>query len=251
MPRRLRVNEGGYVYHVLNRANAGMQIFGNDADYTAFEKVLAQACERTKMRLLSYCIMPNHWHLLLWPRNDGDLSNFMAWMTMTHTQRWHAHHRTSGSGHLYQGRFKSFLVQNDSHFLTVCRYVERNALRAHLVQRAEVWRWCSLWLMNKKQKDTDTPIQLSKWPIERPDNWVKLVNEPQTDDQLQTLRLCVNRDRPFGSRAWFVRTIKKLDLQSTIRPPGRPRKKGKKGSKGKKKKGSGAFYAARVTNVLP
>ena len=145
MARRLRVNAGGYVYHALNRANGRMRIFSTDGDYAAFENVLAQACERTRMRLLSYCLMPNHWHLVLWPRNEGDLSLFMGWLTMTHTQRWHVHHRTVGSGHLYQGRFKSFLVQRDSHFLTLCRYVEANALRGRLVDKAEQWRWCSLW----------------------------------------------------------------------------------------------------------
>jgi len=142
----------------------------------------------------------------------------MGWLTMTHTQRWHANHRTSGSGHLYQGRFKSFLVQSDSHFLTVCRYVERNALRAYLVQKAQEWRWCSLWLRTHKPKDADTNIQLSKWPVERPDDWIKLVNEPQTQDELETLRLCINRDRPFGSRRWLMRTAKRLDLEFAVRP---------------------------------
>src|SRR5271154_2443491 len=88
---------------------------------------------RHHMRLLAYCLMPNHFHVLLWPREDGDLSQFMRWLTVTHTQRWHAHHRTTGTGHLYQGRFKSFPVQSDEHFLTVCRYDERNALRANLI----------------------------------------------------------------------------------------------------------------------
>ena len=80
--------------------------------------------------------MPNHFHILLWPREEGDLFRFMSWLTMTHTQRWHAHHRTAGTGHLYPGRFTSFPVQSDEHFfLTVYRYVERNALRANLVGR--------------------------------------------------------------------------------------------------------------------
>ena len=121
------------------------------------------------MRVLAYCFMPNHFHLLLWPRGDGDLSQFMQWLTLTHTQRWHAHHHTAGSGHLYQGRFKSFPVQSDDHFLTVCRYVERNALRAGLAVRAEDWRWGSLarWHIN----DADAEPKLSRWPIDRPKDW--------------------------------------------------------------------------------
>lgn len=128
---------GGLVYHVLNRANGRLPIFEKNEDYEAFERVLAQAVQRVDIRLLAYCVMPNHWHLVLWPRVDGDLSRFVGWLTLTHTQRWHAHRHTTGSGHLYQGRFKSFPVQTDEHFLAVCRYVERNPLRAGLVSRAE------------------------------------------------------------------------------------------------------------------
>lgn len=127
------------VYHVLNRANARLKIFSSDDDYAAWERILAEAIERFDMRVLAYCLMPNHWHLLAWPRHDGDLSRFVGWLTLTHTQRWHAQRGSGGSGHLYQGRFKSFPVEGDDHYLNVARYVERNALRAVLVRRAEQW----------------------------------------------------------------------------------------------------------------
>jgi REP element-mobilizing transposase RayT len=142
MPRPLRIVPGGFVYHVLNRANGRRRIFDRDEDYRAFERVLAEIQGRIPMRVLAWCLMPNHWHLVLWPARDGDLSDYMRLVTLTHTQRWHAYRATTGSGHLYQGRFKSFVVQDDTHFLTVCRYVEGNALRAKLVTRAEDWRWC-------------------------------------------------------------------------------------------------------------
>ena len=140
MPRRLRFAGGGYAYHVLNRAVARDRIFAKSRDYEAFEEVLVEAKERISMRVLAWCVMPTHWHLALWPHEDGDLSEFMRWMTVTHTQRWHAAHRTAGTGPLYQGRFKSFPIEEDDHLWTVLRYVERNALRANLVQRAEEWR---------------------------------------------------------------------------------------------------------------
>ena len=108
MGRPKRATKGGQIYHVWNRANARMTIFEKDEDYEAFERIVMDAKERSEMRIVSYCLMPNHWHFVLWPVDDGDLSTFTGWMTLTHTQRWHAHRRTVGWGHLYQGRFKSF-----------------------------------------------------------------------------------------------------------------------------------------------
>ena len=140
MPRRLRVSTGGYVYHVLNRAVGRGWLFKKDGDFLAFERVLAETHARLPMRIVSHCLMSNHWHLVLWPEQDGQLSEFMRLLTVTHTQRWHAHHHSAGTGPLYQGRFKSFPIQRDDHFLAVCRYVERNPLRAKLVNRRRIGR---------------------------------------------------------------------------------------------------------------
>jgi REP-associated tyrosine transposase len=137
MGRPLRVAPGELISHVLNRANGRQRLFDDDGNYRACERVMTQACDRVPIRLLAYCLIPNHWHLVVWPRQDGDLSRFMIWLTLTHTQRWHTHRQTVETGPLYQGRFKSFVTQTDEHLLTVCRYVERNALRAGLVERAE------------------------------------------------------------------------------------------------------------------
>ena len=131
--RPQRASAGGWIDHVLNRANAQSPIFETPEDFEAFERVLAEAVERTGIRLLAYCVLGNHWPLVVWPREDGELSRFVGWLTRTHTQRWHANRKSAGLGHLYQGRFKSFPIQEDEHLLTVCRDVERNALRANLV----------------------------------------------------------------------------------------------------------------------
>src|SRR5579871_4396877 len=169
MGRPHRAAEGGYVYHVLNRANARMRIFDDEEDYVAFEQVLEEAVERTGTRLLAYCVMPNHWHLVVWPRKDGELSQFVGWLSLTHTQRWHAHRQSAGSGHVYQGRFKSFPIQDNDHFHTVARYVERNPLRAKLVRQAGEWRWGSLyrWLHGS----ADEKRLLSTWPVPRKAKW--------------------------------------------------------------------------------
>ena len=222
MPRKLRVNRGGLAYHVLNRGNAQMRVFESRDDYYAFEKVLAQACDKTNMRLLAYCLMPNHWHLVLWPRHDGELSNFMYWLTMTHTQRWHVNRHNIGGGHLYQGRFKSFPIQDDSHFLTVCRYVERNAVQAKLVSKVQDWQWCSLW--QRMRGNSNNQLKLSAWPVARPENWLKLVNIRQGSDEVDLIKQCIIRERPFGSPKWLIRMVKRFSLESTIRPKGRPKK---------------------------
>ena len=222
MGRPLRAADGGYVYHALNRANGRHPLFEKDADYAAFERVLAEACERVPVRLLSYCVMPNHWHLILWPRNDGDLSRFVGWLTLTHTQRWHAHHHSAGTGHVYQGRFKSFPVQEDDHYLTVCRYVERNALRAGLVRKAELWRWSSLW-RRESGVGADRDI-LSSWPVPQPRRWLEIVNRAQTTKEEEAVRAAIQRGRPVGTEAWVAKAVRQLGLEATLRPRGRPLK---------------------------
>jgi putative transposase len=222
MGRPHRAAEGGYVYHVLNRANARMTILESEGDYAAFERALTEAVAREETRLLAYCVLPNHWHLLVWPRTDGELSRFVGWLTLAHTQRWHAHRHSAGSGHLYQGRFKSFPVQEDEHFLTAARYVERNALRAKLTSRAEDWRWCSLhrWLFGSAEERK----LLSAWPVPRRANWAAHVNAAQSEAELVALRRSVLRGSPFGDAEWRERTIRELGLESTIRPRGRPKR---------------------------
>ena len=222
MGRPPRASEGGLIYHALNRANAQLTIFDDADEYDAFLRILDEAVARHEMRLLAYCAMPNHFHLLLWPRADGDLSRFMRWLTLTHTQRWHAHRRSAGSGHLYQGRFKSFPVEGDEHFLVACRYVERNALRAGLVDRAEAWRWGSLARLAAGSAAGPGP-PLSPWPIARPHGWVTRVNATLSPVEEEALRQSIRRGQPFGSPDWQTSTAHRLGLESAFRPRGRPK----------------------------
>jgi putative transposase len=221
MPRRPRLVAGALAYHVLNRRVGRLPLFEEPADYAAFEQVLAEAQANSRLRIAAYCLMPTHWHLLLWPRQDGELSEVLRWITVTHTQRWHSHHDTAGTGPVYQGRFRSFPVQTDAHFLTVARYVERNALRAKLVRQAENWRWSSLW--RRAQGDPKLTTWLSGWPVDLPRNWVARVNRPETGEELDALRLSVQRGRPFGEEGWVQRMAKRFGMESTLRPRGRPK----------------------------
>jgi putative transposase len=204
------------VYHVLNRANARMTLFESDYDYVAFERVVTQACERIAMRLLAYCVMPNHWHLVVWPRRERDLSRFMNWLTLTHTQRWHQHRHTVGEGHVYQGRFKSFPVETSEYLLTVCRYVERNPVRAGLVERAEQWRWSSA--------GTCRSGLLQEWPMERPVDWLDWVNAGEPHEQLHAVRRSLTKGQPYGSEPWIAQMVTQWNLGATLRDRGRPKK---------------------------
>jgi putative transposase len=212
------------VFHVLNRGNDRREIFQAADDYAAFLRVVRETQDRCPMRILAYCLMPTHWHFLLWPERDGQLGAFMQRLTTTHVRRWHLHRHTVGRGHLYQGAYKSFPVQDDEHFYTVCRYVERNALRAQLVTRAEQWQWGSLTQRLERLRGEKLPV-LAAWPVSRPRNWVALVDQPQTERELEAVRLSIQRGRPFGDESWLQRTAEQLRLESTLRPRGRPKKR--------------------------
>ncbi len=164
MARTARASAGGICYHVLNRGNARGEVFHQPGDYRAFRTLLREACLQVPMRVLAYCLMPNHFHLAVWPRHDGDLSGWMQWLLTVHVQRYHQHY--DSSGHVWQGRFKAFPIQQDEQLLTVLRYIERNPLRAGLVARAEEWLWSSLreWGL--------ADHGLHAGPVPRPRDWV-------------------------------------------------------------------------------
>jgi putative transposase len=220
MPRRLRGSDAGYAFHVLNRAVGRATLFRKAADYAAFEQILRQGWEGFGIGVLSFLLMPNHWHLVVQPQQDGALSTYLQWLTVTHVRRWHAHHHTAGTGPLYQGRFKSFPIQEGEHFLAVCRYVERNALRAKLVPTAQHWRWSSLW---HREHQTHLPW-LTPWPVETPTGWTAHVNRAENERELRALRHSVVRGAPYGDEPWQQQTAQALGLESTLRARGRPRK---------------------------
>jgi len=214
MPRTARASVGEMCYHVINRGNARQEVFHKDDDYKAFTKLFNDANRRIAMRMLGYCVMPNHFHLVLWPYSDGDLGRWMQWLLTAHVRRYHRHYQSSG--HVWQGRFKAFPIERDDHLLTVLRYVERNPLRAGLVERAQQWPWSSL---------SRSPSPL---PVDRPPNWIDWVNQPQTAAELEQLRRSVNRGTPYGSADWVQCIATELGLEASLRPQGRPRRQPEK-----------------------
>ncbi len=205
------------IYHVLNRGNRQSEVFHKPDDYLAFVDAMAQACERLPLDIFGYCLMPDHFHLVIRPVEDGDLGHWMRRVLTMHAQRYHRVYETSG--HVWQGRYKAFPVQDGAHVTTILRYVERNPVRAKLVKSPERWKWSSLpgWLARD-------PLLWRGTPSPRGRSWLKRVNTALSADDLQRVRISVARERPFGDPDWTLQTAQELGLEWTLRNRGRPRK---------------------------
>ncbi|MGA2609016.1 MAG: transposase [Terriglobia bacterium] len=225
MGRVRRVDVGGMVYHALNRANFRSPLFKKEVHYQDFLALVGESLDFVPMRVLAYCLMPNHWHMVLYPRADGELSKFLHRITLTHTQRYHAQTRTVGYGHIYQGRYKSLPVEQDSHFLALVRYVERNARRAGLVKRAEAWPWSSVYA--RLYGRGGPKGLLSPWPVPEPGHYLEWLNRSQPKEEVETIRYAIKRSRPYGSEGWVSKAVAEFGLENTMRNPGRPGKHGK------------------------
>ena len=220
MPRTARASAGGLCYHVLNRGNAGVDVFREARDYAEFIELLHEETETRKVRLLAYCLLPDHFHLVLWPRMDGDLSRWMQWLSTSHVRRYHRYHQTSG--HIWEGRYRAFPVQPDEHLLIVLRYIEQNPLRLKdlHVRKPERWRWSSA---GKEVAGLERP-RIEPGPMARGGDWLQSLQEPLTAEELAAVRHSVVRGTPFGDPKWQQRIVTQLGLESTMRPRGRPRK---------------------------
>jgi len=221
MPRIARGIGDGFVYHILNRGNSKQKVFHKDKDYEAFIRLMKEAKERYPIKLFAYCLMPNHFHMVLKPVYGKDLSRYMQWLMTSHVRRYHSHYRTSG--HIWQGRFKSFIVQEDGHLLIVLRYVEGNPVRAGLTRSARDWVWSS----HKEALGERARSLIDDIPVELPDEWGRYVDEPLTEKDLERLRESAHRQAPFGAFTWKLKLCKEFGLESTLKKRGRPVKQGK------------------------
>jgi putative transposase len=219
MPRAPRTIFANECYHVLNRANRKAEVFHDAGDYYSFIALMAKAQARLDLPLLAACLMPNHVHLVVRPRENDDIARWTQWLFATHARHYHEKYDTTG--HVWQGRFKAFLVQNDHYLLTVLRYVERNALSAKLVGCAEEWRWGSLSWRNA----TKPPLSLAPPPIELPRWWKEFVNQPQTAAEIESIRTSIRRQRPFGDPTWVQEKARDHGLEQSLIAVGRPRKR--------------------------
>lgn len=219
MPRRPRHDLTGVVFHVMNRAIRGTTLFETARDFDAFCRILRECLFGSRIKIISYQVMPNHWHFVMICVRVADLSKFMHRFEGTHANNWAGAHRVRGRGAVYQGRFRAVPVQTSHSLFRVCRYVERNALRKNLVEKAEDWEWGSL----HARCNDYYPIPLGEWPILPPSNWVELVNTPQNDAEVVDLRKCIRRDHPIGDQDWVKAVAPFVGL--TLRNIGRPKKR--------------------------
>jgi putative transposase len=226
MPRPLRPIDDGLIYHVINRGNNRQKVFRKPADFEAFLHALAELKERKPFKLYGYCLLDNHFHLLVRPRG-ATISRIMQSLLVSHTQRYHRHYQSGG--HVWQGRFKSPVIQNDEHLLTVLRYIEANPLRARVVERADDYRWSSYLCHGLGAADglVDPLVnyeELAKRPEARQRKWAEKVHTPIDGKRLAAIRRSVATGRPYGERPWVERLARRLGLDLTIRPRGRPKR---------------------------
>lgn len=218
MPRVARRLYDGSIYHILNRGNGKQEVFHKDQDFEIFIKLMKEAKRRHPVSIFAYCLMPNHFHIVLGYKRANHLSKWMQWLMTSHVRRYHHHYQTNG--HIWQGRYKNFIIQKDEHLLTVLRYIEANPVRAGLVSSARDWLWSS---HNERICDEMDGIADSL-PIDLPLDWAKYVNEPLCKTELERLNQSVNRQSPYGNAEWQREMVIQLGLQYTIRPRGRPKK---------------------------
>ena len=217
MPRCSRPRLAGLCAHVVTRGNARATVFHSEQDYAVFAGLMKAAQDRVRLELFAWCVMPNHLHLVVRPQADDDLPRWMHWLLTTHAQRHRSRHETTG--HIWQGRYKSFPIQTDVHLLRVLRYVERNPVRAGLVASSRDWRWSSA---SERASPSGMAELLSESPVPLPTPWVEWADMPLTDEELDFIRTSVRRGRPFGDPAWARGTTERIGLRATMTPRGRP-----------------------------
>ena len=227
MGRLPRAIDEGLIYHALNRGNNRGDVFSDDADRQAFLEALGRTRDRYPFRLLGYCLMSSHFHLLVRPGPGQSISRILQSLTVAHTWRHHRRHRSSG--HVWQGRFKSPVIQDDDHLLTVLRYIEANPLRAGMVDAAGDYRWSSFPAHGLGRPDPLLdPItvyeSLARTPATRRRRWSAFVQQLPPDEELAAVRRSTQTGLPYGDLAWVERLGHRLGLDLAMRPRGRPRK---------------------------
>ena len=182
----------GVVFHVMNRAAISQTLFGGPADYAAFVALVRRSQRRTGIRILAYCLMPNHWHFAVWVENDTQLREFIGWLSFMHAMHVRTWTGTRGKGAVYQDRYLAVPVETETYFYRLMRYIERNAARAGLVDRPENWPWCSA----ARRRGSDH-IPIAAWPLDRPTDWLGFINNEDTAGDIAVIRARTQAGEPI------------------------------------------------------
>lgn len=210
MPRIARGLAGGEIYHIINRGNRRAEVFHNEKDYEKFIELMSEAKKMTNVKLYSFVLMPNHFHFIIEPNEAEDLSKYMQWLLTCYVRYYNKTYKTSG--HLWQGRYKSFIVQRDNYLLNLLNYVEQNPQRAKL----QKWKYVS--------STSKTNPLIDELPIDLPKNWEELKKEVLNKKDKESIENSIQRQSPYGHADWINDTAQKYDILSTINPRGRPKK---------------------------
>jgi putative transposase len=188
MPRRLRFSPPNSVHHVINRGNERRLLFDDFHDFGEFRELVAWAKSKIPLRIIAYSLMPNHWHFIVWPEESDSISRFFQLLCTTHAIKRRRETGTVGYGHVYQGRYKAFLIHSETYLFRAMRYVEANPFRAGLVKEASEWPWSSFH--ERRQSDR---VILDDGPLPLPDNWDALVTSPLPTDFIEDFHKNVRR----------------------------------------------------------
>lgn len=219
MPRVARGLADNQIYHIINRGNRRETVFHDKYDYERFLKLLEESKQRYEINIYAYCLMPNHFHIVVYTNDAQSLSKALHWISSSYVRYYNKKYKISG--HLWQGRYKSFIVQQDSYLLVLLKYVEANPKRANIVKRCEDFKYSSAY--NRINKIDDNILDIV--PIELPNNWSNYINDKENKTDIDYIRNSIERQSPLGDELWQVNLAKKYGLESTLNPRGRPRKK--------------------------
>ncbi|MDH3597367.1 MAG: transposase [Rhodospirillales bacterium] len=219
MARFARVVVPGVPHHVTQRGNRRLETFFNDGDCRAYLDLLAEHCAAAEVAVWAYCLMPNHVHLILVPRDADGLRRALGEAHRRYTRR--VNFREGWRGHLWQERFHSFAM-DEAHLLAAARYVELNPVRAKLKRRARDWRWSSA-RAHLAGKD-DALVAVAPL-LELVPDWRAFLAGGLEEEALEALRRHTRTGRPLGSPAFLEALEARLGRRLRPGKPG-PRPKG-------------------------
>ena len=231
MPRIARIVVPRLPHHIVQRGNNRQDVFFTAADYRAYLDILHEQSQRFGLRVLAYCLMTNHVHLVAVPAREESLARAVGrthWLFSRYINRLHGR-----SGHLWQNRFFSCPLDGD-HLLHAARYVERNPVRARLVRLPWRYRWSSA-AAHTGQAPPHEVLDMAGWRrLFRLAAWKKTLQEAEDETITDRLRRCMHTGRPLASDRFIARLEAKLGLRLRASPVGRPRKKKAKKKKAKR-----------------